>query len=103
MFHHRLALGHRLVVHHLCRQGYAGYRGLQFVGHVVDKIILYLCQPLGAEDGHDGEDERDEQYQGEDDARYHKLHRRVDILVHGGEVYLHYAHLRGGIVVEEHL
>ena len=103
MFHHRLALGYALVVHHLGCQRYTGNGGLQLVGHIIDKVVLYLRQPLRAEDSYYREDKGDEQHYREDDTRYHKADRRVDIAVHIGKVNLHDTHLRGWVIAEQHL
>ena len=103
MFHHLRALRKTLVVHHLGRQGDARDRCLQFVRHVVDKVVLYLAVPFLPEDDDDREDERHQQHEGEDDGRNHEAHAGEDVVVHFREMHLHHAHPVHRVVAEEHL
>ena len=48
------------VLQHLAGQADGRYRGLDFVGHIVDEVRLHLVELLFAEDGADGEQEQQE-------------------------------------------
>ena len=64
--HELWSLLHRVVAKHLgCKRDRTD-GGLELVGHVVDEVVLQLCQFLLAEDEHEGGYERDEQHEGED-------------------------------------
>ena len=103
MFLHLRTLRHCFVTQHLRSQRDAADRRLQLVRHVVDEVILDFGIAFLPEDDHDGKDKRDEQHQCEDDGGNHEAHRRIDVLVHVGEVNRHHAHLRSGVVFEEFL
>ena len=103
MFQHRRRLIHSIVVEHLCGQRDTADGRLQFVGHIVDEVILDLRIALLAEDDINGEDEGDEQHDCKDDGRDHEPHTGEDVGTHVREVDLHHAHLRRRVVVEERL
>ena len=100
MFLHLFALCHRSIIEHLRCQTDTGNRSLQFVGHVIDEVVLDLRIPLLPEDDHNGKDEGNQQYQREDDARNHEAHTREDIAVHIREMNPYYTHLRLRVVAE---
>ena len=103
MFLHLFALCYRGIIEHLRCQTDTGYRRLQFVGHIIDEVVLYLSISLLSEDNHNGKDEGNQQYQREDDTRNHEAHTGEDIAVHIREMHPYYAHLRLWVVAEEHL
>ncbi len=73
------------------------------MGHIVDEVVLDLRISFLTEDDHDGKEERNQQYDGEDDAGNHEPHRREDVGVHLREVDAHNAHLRLRVITEQHL
>ena len=103
MFLHLFTLCHRSIIEHLRCQTDTGNRSLQFVGHIIDEVVLYLSISLLPEDNHNGKDEGNQQYQREDDTRNHEAHTREDIAVHIREMHPYYTHLRLWVVAEKHL
>ena len=103
MLDHLRRLRQALVVHHLRGQRDTRYRGLQFVGHVVDEVVLDLRVAFLSEDHDDGEDKRHQQDKREDDRRDHEAHTGEDVTVHLGEVDAYDAATVGRVVAKEHL
>ena len=103
MFLHLFTLCYRGIIEHLRCQTDTGNRRLQFVGHIINEVVLYLSISLLSEDNHNGKDEGNQQYQREDDTRNHEAHTGEDIAVHIREMHPYYTHLRLWVVAEEHL
>ena len=91
------------VFQHLGSKRDGRYRCLELMRHVVDKVILHLCQLLLTEDDVDGEDECNQQYDSEYHRRNHKTNRVEDIIFLTGKVHLHNTHLRRRIILEQRL
>ena len=74
------------------------------MGHVIDEVVLNFGITLLAENQHNGENKRNEQYHREGQRGNHEAYRREDVAAHIREMNLHHAHFRlGGCSLEEQL
>ena len=103
MLHHSGRLVDTLVTHHLRSKGNAGNGCLEFVGHVVDKVVLDFGITFLSENGEDGEKECQQKDDRENNGGNHETYTGKDVAVHVREMHLDYTHLVLRVITEEYL
>ncbi len=73
------------------------------MGHIVDEIVLHLCELLLPERKYYSAHKRHKQDEREYERRYHEPYRVEDIVTSGREIHLEVIHLVLGVIREEGL
>ena len=81
MLEHLRRFAHTVVIEHLRGQRYTRYRGLELMGHIVDEIILHLCQFLLPERHDYSIDRKDQQQDREEKRRNKELDGMINIVL----------------------